>query len=339
MKKVVVLAPAFYPRNGGVEKHLKFVSRELISRGWRPVILVRWSDYLPEHQTVEGVEVWRMPAVLSRRNLLAWIARHPNVFLGAAAVHSHDYYVDFLHRLMPRIRWVHTFHGYEGYPIRQESVDARRFVRKCVKFCFGVGAYIEKWYGTKLDAVTYGAVEPWAAEPPAPTYDLVFVGRLEEDTGIMKYLEAFLRLNQTQTGLRMLVVGYGSLEDSACEYAKVHGLDVTFTGEVVDVMPYAAQGRVMCTGGYLSILEGAITGRSMIVYYETPIREDAMRCHPLAKVYHLAGTVDEMVHAFKETQKPDEAARVEEARRWAKLQTWGKLAEEYIAAYEDHERN
>jgi glycosyltransferase involved in cell wall biosynthesis len=335
MKKLLVAAPAFHPGKGGVEKHLRMVFRELRRHGYEINVLVRYGDYLPAYQEVEGVRAWRMPRSASRLASIWWGVTHLPVLLGTTVVHSHDFYPRWVRKFLPRVRWIHTFHGYEGYPIDPAAIAGRQRIRAEVPVCYGVGQYIEKWYKTPLDHIIYGAVDEAPSQPKdAGSYDLVFVGRLEADTGIREYLQALQQLVSRDQARRMLIVGDGSLRGWCESFIREHDLDVEITGMVAEVMPYIPKGRVFCAGGYLSILEGAMCERPMIVYYETPIRRDAMECMPIAKDYFLADTVDQIVAAYQQAVTPEAKAHVLAAKAWARRQTWAALAEQYLQSYE-----
>ena len=87
-----------------------------------------------------------------------WLLKNKKIFNGAV-VHSHDYFPFNLRKILPNIRWVHTFHGYEGYPLHEEAIESRRRLHGLVEYSFCVGQFIEKWYGTKCDNILWGAAD------------------------------------------------------------------------------------------------------------------------------------------------------------------------------------
>jgi glycosyltransferase involved in cell wall biosynthesis len=332
--KIVVLAPDYAPKGGGVEKHILHVTRELRARGHEVVVLARYGDYLPEHQVVEGVEVWRLPRSNSLPALMWWYARHRWVVEGAQVVHSHDFYPRHLRKLAGSVRWVHTFHGYEGWPLDPAAIASRRAVRAEVETCIGVGAFIEKWYGTELDYVTYGAAEaPAGVAPVADGPELVFSGRLEPDTGFQTYLEGFKLIHERHPKVRLAVLGVGSLEGWATEFVREHNLPVGPMRWVDDPLPYLKAARVMLVSGYLAILEAALVGKPVVAHYGTPIKKDYLACHPLAKDMTIVSTAEKVAAGYERAVKlgPE---RLESAQRWARDQTWGHLADIYVRAYE-----
>ena len=71
---------------------------------------------------------------------------------------------------------------------------------------------MEKWYGTKATFISYGAVEiPLTKMTKRDKNLIVFLGRLEEETGIMEYLKAFNKLSQKHKELTLEVLGDGLL--------------------------------------------------------------------------------------------------------------------------------
>lgn len=324
---LLVLAPAYRPRLGGVETHLARVHRELADE-LDIEVFVR-HDARPERIVRhEGVRVRSLapgpPAVWG-----AWLAaRHPGLLRRAAAIHSHDVFSAALRRLVPRTRWVHTFHGYEGWPLREEAVAARRRVAAAVDHRIAVGAYIEQWYGTPCDDVVYGAVDCPPGEPrPAPEWDAVFFGRLEADTGLEAYLRGWALLGDPR--LRLLVVGDGRLAGWARGFAAEHALTVELRPATSGVLDLARRARVAFVSGYLAIAEAACLGLPVVAFHGTPIKESYLRCHPAAEYLHIAGSPAEIAAAFRVARDQDAAA----LQAWAREQTWARLAGVYRRAY------
>jgi glycosyltransferase involved in cell wall biosynthesis len=337
--KIVMVAPDYAPKGGGVEKHILHVVRELRARGHEVVVLVRWGDYLPEHQVVEGVAVWRLPRSNSLPSLLWWYVRHRDVVAGAAVVHSHDFYPRWLRRLGGRVRWVHTFHGYEGWPLDQGAIASRRALRAEVATCIGVGAFIEKWYGTKLDYVTYGAAAaPAGVAAVKDGPEIVFVGRLEEDTGFRTYLEAFKLIHARHPKARMAVLGDGSLREWAEEFVAEHKLPVAPMQWVDEPLGYVRAAKVMLVSGYLAILEAAAVGKPVVAHYGTPIKRDYLACHPLAEDMVIASTAEEIAAGYERAAELSATKagreRLAEAQAWAREQTWRRLVDLYERVYE-----
>lgn len=59
--RIVHVAPWFYPHLGGVESHVRAVTRELVARGHDvTVVTSRYDPSLPEEETVEGLHIVRV---------------------------------------------------------------------------------------------------------------------------------------------------------------------------------------------------------------------------------------------------------------------------------------
>jgi glycosyltransferase involved in cell wall biosynthesis len=331
--KILVIAPDYLPRTGGVEKHILMVTRELVHQGHEVVVLVRHGDYLPEHQTVEGVQVWRLPSSNSLPALLKWYLGHRHVFRDVDVIHSHDFYPRHLRKLLPGVKWVHTFHGYEGYPLDPAAIASRQGVRREVDVCFGVGAFIEKWYGTKLDYTIYGAVDPMPiSKTPAAATDILFLGRLEEDTGFEVYLRAFELIHKKHPQVTLGVVGGGLMHDWAKDFIAERKLPVTLFGWMPDPSAYIQASKVMFAPGYLVILEAALAGKPIVSHYGTPIKKDYLELHPLAEYMGIGGSVEQIADSYDKTGLMS-GARLKQAQAWAGEQTWARLVGMYVDAY------
>jgi glycosyltransferase involved in cell wall biosynthesis len=331
-KKIIVVAPAYAPSLGGVEKHLLSVNRELIKLDIQPAVLVRYSADQPAKRTIEGVRVYRLPKRLSSPAGLLWLARHLHLFRGITAIHTHDVYIPAFHRLASHAKQVHTFHGYEGYPVTEEAKRSRQFVRKHVPFCYGVGAFIEKWYGTPCDKVIYGATDIAPALHTKPEWDALFIGRLETDTGFRTYLEAFKLIHAKHPAARLLVLGDGTLRKWAEAYTSEHKLPVTFRGNVADVVQYLQVAEVAFVSGYLAILEAGICKVPIVAFYDTPIKKDYLECHPQAQNFLTASSPEQIAQGYIKAKAAKDAS-LAELQSWAHQQTWEKLARDYASRY------
>jgi glycosyltransferase involved in cell wall biosynthesis len=330
--KIVMLAPSYAPLGGGVEKHVQSVTRQLLKRGHEVVILVRYNPKIPRFQEVEGVQVWRLPRSFSAPALGTWVLSHWMALAGADLIHSHDIYPRHLRKFLPKLRWVHTFHGYEGWPLDEGVIASRKRVRREVDYCIGVGAFIEKWYGTKLDAVTYGAAEDVPKTTAGPEIDIVMLTRLEEDTGFKEYLQGFEMIHKRHPSRHMVVLGDGSLRAWGEQFAADNKLPVEFKGWVKEHLAYRQAAKVLFGSGYQSILEGARLGKPVVAQYNTPIKKDYLEMHPLAKEMVIVSSPEDVSLGYERALKLSQA-ELDRAAAWAREQTWGKLATIYETAY------
>lgn len=332
MKKLIFIAPSYFPHSGGVENHIKNIAEQFVGRGYAVSVLVRYFPDFPVSQKVEGVQVIRLPRFTRWPFFLLWFFRNREVFQNIQAIHSHDVYLPGLRKLLPNIRWIHTFHGYEGYPISEKAVRARRRIRKEVDFCVCVGGFIEKWYGTKCDFVTYGAVKkPNVEESSNPKFETIFFGRLEPDTGFQNYLEAFRDISGGEK-TSLLVVGDGSLRDWGENFVQKNSLNVKFEGSVTEVTEYLQSAKVAFVSGYLGILEAALAKKPIIAFSGTPIKDDYLAIHPMAKNFFIAKSNQEIVKFFQKAKSIDQQ-KLNEFASWAERQTWASIADKYEEEY------
>ena len=262
-----MLASRFHPHLGGVEKHLWELLSELVSRGHVcSVITERHSDDLPPRETVmvsgAEVEVFRISAgdqsgtsALSRKTCWPSLLRLRAVVGAADLVHCHDfsafiYWYLPLRLLYPGKKVYVTFHGWEGAcPPPRKAVLLRRLTEllSCGNIC--VGDFIGKWYGTRANFITYGAVRPVDAPLPAAGGGAVFVGRLAPDTGIMTYLEALRLLRLRGWGIPVTVCGDGPLRQECERFARENDLAARFLGFVANPMVHLSEASIVFVSG------------------------------------------------------------------------------------------
>jgi len=330
--RVLMLTPSYLPRLGGVERHVRFVVRELGQRGVEvKVATPRWDDAWPPSEEVNGVEVTRLSlrGRTGRRELAPLVQ-------WADLVHTHDaypflkYYLPFRLR-RPRLPAFATFHGYEGYPIPFEAKVLRRLVLWLTRGNLCAGAFIPKWYRFRCDHVTHGGVDA-PKEQPATGEGAVFVGRLEPDTGFIDYLEA-LRLLKEEHGIKLPlgVCGSGSLREPGEAFARDHGLAVTFHGQVPEVAPYLSGARFACVSGLLGMLEAMAAGAIVLALYDNPLKEDYLRLFPGAGHLVIAASPADLAEraAALARSSGEREALAARAFEFARSQTWARVADLY----------
>lgn len=330
--RVLMLAPSYPPRAGGVEKHMRMVCRELSARGHQIRIATpRWDPAWPVEETLDGLPIRRLSLNTSRGRaaLSDWA-------LWADIVHTHDAY-PFLkywlpYRLKrPRVPVFVTFHGYEGYPIPLEARLLRRIVLWLTRGRICAGAFIPKWYRFHCTHVTHGGVEAPEQCPP-PGEGAVFVGRLEPDTGFLGALEALRALRERHgIDLPLAVCGDGSLWPQGEQFARAHSLTVLFHGFVPDVAPYVQAARFAFTSGLLSMLEAMAAGSLVLASHDNPLKEDYLRLFPGASYVSIAASPEQAAAQAAELLADPVTAqlRAQAAFDFARTQTWGAVAELY----------
>jgi len=270
----------------------------------------------PSDEALGSVRVQRLPRAGLPR---AWLGSRERI-AAADLVHCHDAY-SFLHFYLPSC-WLPprrpvfaTFHGYERYPIPQEAIRRRRFVRRRVKNALCMGQFICQWYQTPCYGVSYGGADPVPEPPPLPERpEALFLGRLAEDTSLLLYLEALATLRQDYNRrIHLTVAGDGPLRPIAERYAEAQGLSVKFVGAVADPQPLFAGASFAFVSGYLAIWQALANRRLVFAVYGNELKRD-----------YLAG-FPEAGNAMR--------------RRGAELaaeNTWDRVADLYLAMYRAH---
>ncbi len=334
--RVLMLAPSYLPRRGGVEKHISQVVRELAALGVEAQIATpRWVDEWPEQEVLDGVEVRR----LSRNTRLGREELRP-VVDWAHVVHAHDAYPFYKYYLPFRLRYRRrpvfvTFHGYEGYPIPLEARVLRRLLLWLTRGNVCAGAFIPKWYRFRCTHVTHGGVDAPASRPLSGE-GAVFVGRLARDTGFLGALETARLLKEEHgVSLPLEICGDGELRTEGGHIAESAGLDVRFHGQVSDVMPYLTRARFAFVTGLLTMLEAMASGAIVLSLYDNPLKEDYLRLSPGARHAIISDSPAELAGRAAALMASPEALdeRAAEAFEFARTQTWHKVAELYVDLY------
>ena len=329
MRKLLIIAPSFAPNQGGVESHLKNIIPLLIE-DYDVTVICRYSNSIPRSQNFNGVSVIRLPK--SSIGIRLWSIFYSSWLRKFDAIHTHDFFpMPIYKRASKTSRWIHTFHGYEGFPLNEKAVNSRRQINNLVDSTIGVGKFIEKWYGTKCDEWIYGGVEIKSLpQKKKPVWDIVFYGRLEPDTGVKTYLES-LNLLAQKNNPKLLVVGSGSLKNELQDYSDKHDLGVEFKDFSDNVLQDVASSRVAFVSGYLAIIESAAIGLNIISVFDTPIKKDYLEMHPMSGHFDICSSFQEVADSYNKIKDNRVDAHFQ---TWAKNQTWEKIVKLYLKYYE-----
>ncbi len=345
---VVFLSKRYWPAIGGVEKHLVSLCDALLQL--RPdvqitVVTERYDRALPVFEEHRNIKIHRIPLTPSpenpdlKKSMWSWVKAHQSLFAAADIVHVHDVFFWLLPLLtswsLPKIYT--TFHGYEppGPPNwRQQSWHQLAEVLSDGNMC--VGEFHQKWYGVQPTITTFGAVDQSyiavEKQSNAKPGTFVFVGRLDEDTGIWQYLEVLAQLDgelngksKTYQGYHLDIVGDGPLRQQLEWFVEQAGLSVRFLGAQVTQPTLYQKYSCSLVSGYLTILESLAAGVPVVAAYATALKKDYLEMTPFAPWILIAQPGSELVAAIKEVPLISEAAR-----SWARHQTWSQLAQSYL---------
>ncbi len=341
-KKVLMFAPFFYPHIGGVERHVQRLSEELIKKKHKvTIVTVKHDQNLPEFEQLNKIKIYRFP---KKRllNIWFWVFRHRNLIKNADIIHCHDshtfifWYLPF--RFLYPLKPVYiTFHGHEGsLPIPRTKKIMRKIAERLTNGNICVGGFIAKWYGTKPNFVVYGGVDE-----PKHTGNImnskisaVFIGRLERDTGILTYISAVKILKRKYNiNLEVDVCGDGSLREIIEKIIRENKLNIRLHGFVENPIDYLIKGKFAFVSGYLAILEAMINKRLVFSVFENELKKDYLTLIPNSKdmmiiVSSPKELAEKIVYYYKNPKKAEE--KIKNAYRFAKEQTWEKVANTYL---------
>ncbi|MEK7498053.1 MAG: hypothetical protein AAB656_03990 [Patescibacteria group bacterium] len=120
--------------------------------------------------------------------------------------------------------------------------------------------------------------------------NIVFVGRLEKDTGLLKFLLWLKKNNINQVDF----CGDGTLRTECEKYGVVHGF--------CDPKPFYKKADICVPGGYLSALEALNYECKLKLFWDSPIKRDYWKLSP-----------------FPEADS-----------KWVKSRTWDKVTNLYL---------
>ena len=261
---ILFLAQHKWPHAGGVERHVQEISLSLRKKGHKVAIISSEDIKYPHIKFLGLFYIW------------FWLFKNRKLIDTNELIHCHDVFIWYLpfRFLYPNKPVFTTFHGWEGvYPIPFKNILFKRLADKLSRGSIAVGKYIEKYYGIKVDKVIYGSVPLLRYNGTKEKGGIVFVGRLEKDTGVLDFIKWLKgkgkrRLVNQDFGKRSKVdfVGDGTLRKKCEKYGTVHG----FT----DPKPFYQKAEICIPGGYLSYIEAKAYGCKIKVFPNNPLKKD-----------------------------------------------------------------
>jgi glycosyltransferase involved in cell wall biosynthesis len=328
---ILFLCKLYHPHIGGVEKHVEEITHELIRKGFAITIVTEQYDKnLPLIEKVGGVSIIRIPigqsVFLKKFYIWKWMLLHLSVLISHDIIHIHDVFYWILpFRLVIFYKKVYiTFHGYEGFPIKLKWKIQRKIAEILTKGNICVGDFMKKWYKTTPSVVIYGGVRLEGKNVKPDPQSAVFFGRLDAQTGIDEYVNAYKHLKTKFPKFRFTVVGEGEYRDKIPQ-------DVHVEPFQKDVGRYISENRFIFVSRYLSMLEALALKREVIAVYDNPVKRDYLLMSPFKQYVSIAKNSNDIEEFIVSALKSDQSAEtIKKGYEWARAQTWEKIARHYV---------
>ncbi len=347
--KILFFCRLFYPHIGGVEKHVYEVSRELVGRGHKVTIVTeKFVEDSVEHQEFEGMEVYRIPVGknewIKKFIIWRWLFMHRKLMSQANVIHCHDvffWYLPFRFLYLTK-RIYTTFHGYEGNSIpSKKAILMHKIAEKLSRGNICIGEFLRKWYNTRPTFVSYGGINPLEAAisykkiEPRQNVSFVFVGRLEEETGIMVYIRALKTVEARGFTISLIVLGDGTKRKEAERFCQSNKLSAKFTGFVRNIDKYVLASHFVFTSRYLGILEALSRKKFVFAVYNNEIKKDYLSETPFSDFLSITkddnALSEEIVFCMQNQHVVFE--KTKKGFVWAQKQTWDELTDLYLTLW------
>ncbi len=337
---VVFFSRLFYPHIGGVEKHALEIGKILLKNNHKVVVFTeQYHPKLKSFETIEGIDIYRLSVGKNDwfKKFRIWreIWKNRDLIKKTDVIHVHDvffWYLPFRFFYLKKPVFT-TFHGYETkFPPSKRAILIRKISERLAWGNICVGEYIKKWYGTNSDHVTYGGIdvhlggaESLMPSSPSEVLKILFIGRMEEDTGVPIYLKTLDILKEKKINFEFEACGDGSLRGNAGKYGKVFGF-------VEDLAGHINKADIIFASSYLSMMQAMINKRLVFAVYNNPLKEDYIKMAPFAKwiiinksAEQLADKIQYFIQYWYKKNRI-----VDKAYEWVKSQTWKNIVSTYL---------
>jgi len=342
---IIFFSRLFYPHIGGVEKHVLEISKILVRKGHLVTVLTeQYDNQLKKEDKIDGIKIIRINNGKNNwfKKFRVWknLWRYRKLIKRSDIIHVHDvffWYIPFKFLYLSKKVFI-TFHGYEGNKIPGfKSKLMHKIAEKLSKGNICVGDFLKKWYGTKADYVTYGGVSgiqnsEFRIQNYNSKYKILFVGRLEEETGIMEYLKALLMLKNKGIMFDLTVLGDGKLRNKAEKFSKDNKIGAKFMGFVQNIQKYLLESDFVLTSRYLGILEALSFRKFVFAHYNNSIKKDYLEMAPFRKFISISKNYKDLSDEIKYflRKESEKNLMISKGYDWVGDQTWEKMVDLYL---------
>ena len=357
--KIVMLARLFSPHIGGVERHVEEIAKMAVQDGNDVTIVT--SQYQPSlsyksrllrNNTGVGVNIRRIPLVYihtqptlfhklqERARIWLWMVTNLELFLTADIIHIHDVFWWYwpIRILLPWKRAYMTFHGFEAGTLpTQNARKSRSIAEKLTHGNICVGAWIEKWYGTKPTFVSYGGAACKTKKSfvtDKSKIKAVFIGRLEIDTGLPVYIRALKKVKN----ISLDIFGDGPLANEITRLTK-GSTTIRSLGQSQDTCQTYSQYDIAFVSSYLSMIESLQCGVPVVSIATDTLKADYLASFPVSGYISISQNEDELRKVLESLNLTVLRRKEQKAFSWAENQTWENVYTIYRKLWNQHDKS
>lgn len=340
--RVVFFLHRYWPHVGGVEKYVRHLAAACRARGNEVVVVAGDTQGgLKEIEEHEGIVIHRFPAYRSPWRCRAWMWRRRTLFTHADVVQvSNTHMLEYLWRMLgpvlDRRKIFLTRHGGTDFPVPE---DHRRRAQRSLTLASGFihdGEFIARWLEVQADATPRQGLFPPADRlpvvPEPPPTSAVYIGRLENDTGIRIFVDGVRELvTRFHRPMTLHVYGAGSLLPMLRAQVADQRLPVEFHGVVPDAQNKITDYCFAFMDGRMAIQEAMARQRVVVAAYGNPLRRDYVSGESFSD---FLVSVENGVELAKQVLRliDDPAARAALSRRafvYAQTLSWDATAQAF----------
>ncbi|WP_196601124.1 glycosyltransferase family 4 protein [Pectinatus frisingensis] len=348
--KIIFFAQSCYPCIGGVEKHIFELSVQLAKRNHEIYIIAPKSSKSNKikENIDKNISILRTDLSKNRYKRRAiyfkFIINHYQLFKNANIIHFHDWvsfwqWGVFIWPLakINHIKMYITFHGWEGiFPPDKKVIYLRKFIEKLMDGNICIGKYLEKWYNAIPTIISYGGVKTNSlCETNNISNIAVFVGRLEEDTGILSYVLAWKIISIVYPDLQLIICGDGKLMGKIVNTIKEKNIkNIEILGFVKNPERFVQKAKFVFTSGYLGILEAFSYKKPVVSFYDNELKEDYLRMMPCSYLIWIVNNENKTLDAVRDILSKNFDWKMSLEYTFAQSNSWEHVCKQYCALWE-----
>jgi glycosyltransferase involved in cell wall biosynthesis len=330
--KVLMLSRFYYPHIGGVETHVKGISKILQRNLEISVLTEKFDRSLKKLEIVDGTKVYRFNyqkiKFIGLFGIWMELFKRRKMIQNSDIIHCHDVFIWYLpfRIIYPKKPVFITFHGFEKYPVSFKDCLYKKIAERLTKGSLCIGDFVKKYNKLETNNVSYGAVDTTIFKKSTNdfVYDLIYWGRVGENTNIKLYLKTVSMLNKNKR-FKFMILGDSDNFDIKNPY-------IFYKKAVSNPVEYINKSRYVFAGGYLSVLEAFSCKKLVFAIYDNPLRKDYYLKTPFKNFIVCERSPERLANKLQYYSKnPQEITlKINKAYYWVVDQNWENLANNYL---------
>jgi len=268
-KHILIFAAFMLPHLGGIERYVDNLLKQLVTMGYKPIVVTSNYNNLKQEETKNGVKIFRLPMynlfkdrypILKNNKETKEILKKLDKYeIESIIVNTRFHLTSHIGANYGKKRNIPVYlieHGSNYVTLDNKFIDffANRYedfltwkLKKKVKGFYGVSNACGNWlknFNIKANGTWYNSIDYDQEKPsrkPHKTINFMYAGRILKQKGVNNILDAFVSLEKKYNNIHLFIAGSGPELDSYKEKYKSENIEFLGKLEYKELLNYYAK--------------------------------------------------------------------------------------------------